>query len=338
MNQRELLNFKRHPFYETAEIETLLARRDGQIVGRIAAIIDQAHNRAHNEQRGMFGFFESIDDTVVSRALLGAARDWLRGKGMNCLRGPLNPALNYECALLIDGFDSPPTFMMTYNKPFYSRLIEDFGFRKSQDLYAFWGHTKMLDTLDPKLLQIAIRAQERFNITVRPSTKRTFAKDVESFLHIYNHALPGTWGFVPMSDSELKHTATGLKLLIVPDLVRIAEHEGRPVGAVFGLLDYNPIIKKIDGRVFPFGFLRILFGRKKLNKVRMISTNVLPEFQRFGLGLVLMNHLRTSVLKWGCTEAEFSWVLESNHLSRATLERGGAKLIKTYRIYDFDLT
>ena len=195
----------------------------------------------------------------------------------------------------------------------------------------------MLDGLDPKLLRIAEQAQERFKITVRPSTKRTFPKDVESFLHIYNHALPGTWGFVPMSASELKHTAAGLKLLIVPDLVRIAEHEGRPVGAVFGLLDYNPIIKKIDGRVFPFGFLRILFGRKSLHKVRMISTNVLPEFQRFGLGLVLLHNLQPSVLKWGCTEAEFSWILESNHLSRASLERGGAKLIKTYRIYDFDL-
>jgi len=139
-----------------------------------------------------------------------------------------------------------------------------------------------------------------------------------------------------MSAGELKATAGGLKQLIVSEMTTIAEVEGRPVGVVFGLLDYNPIIKKIDGRLFPFGFLRILFGRKKIKKIRLISTNVIPEYQRWGLGLVLMNRLVPDVLKWGIQEAEFSWVLESNKLSRGTLERGGVKRDKTYRIYDFE--
>jgi GNAT superfamily N-acetyltransferase len=272
----------------------------------------------------------------VASALFDAARKWLRDQGMTALRGPLNPALNYECALLVDGFDSPPTFLMTYNKDYYPRLFENYGFQKSQDLFAFWGHVNMLETLDPKLLSLAAQVQERFQITVRPSTKATFAQDIDAFLKIYNRALPGTWGFVPLSDAEVKHIASGLKMLIVPELVRIAEHEGKPVGAVFGLLDYNPIIKQIDGRLFPLGFLKILFGRKKLKRIRLVSTNVLPEYQRFGLPLVLMKSLLESAMAWGIEEGEFSWVLESNHLSRATLERGGAKLTKTYRIYDLD--
>lgn len=336
MSIKEMLGYKPHPFYDNGAIQTFLARSGGRTVGRIAAIIDGAHNQTHQEQRGMIGFFESIDDHEVSAALFDAARAWLRGKGMTCLRGPLNPALNYECALLIDGFDSPPTFLMTYNKPYYPQLFEDYGFRKSQDLFAFWGHVNMLETLDPKLLTLAAQVQERFKITVRPSTKATFSRDIDAFLKIYNRALPGTWGFVPLSDAEVKHIASGLKMLIVPELVRIAEHEGKPVGAVFGLLDYNPIIKQIDGRLFPFGFLKVLFGRKNLKRIRLVSTNVLPEYQRFGLPLVLMKSLLESAMAWGIEEGEFSWVLESNHLSRATLERGGAKLIKTYRIYDLE--
>ncbi len=336
LSLKELLGYKPHPFYENGEIQTFLARSAGKVVGRIAAIIDAAHNATHQEQRGMLGFFESIDDERVSKALFDAARTWLRNKGMTCLRGPLNPALNYECALLVDGFDSPPTFLMTYNKAYYPRLFEAYGFQKSQDLYAFWGHVNMLESLDPKLLSIATQVQERFKITVRPSTKATFSSDIQAFLEIYNRALPGTWGFVPLSDAEVKQIAAGLKLLIVPELVRIAEHEGKPVGAVFGLLDYNPIIKQIDGKLFPFGFLKILFGRKKLKRIRLVSTNVLPEYQRFGLPLVMMQSLLESAITWGIEEGEFSWVLESNHLSRATLERGGAKLFKTYRIYDLD--
>ena len=161
-------------------------------------------------------------------------------------------------------------------------------------------------------------------------------RDVNSFLEIYNSALPGQWGFTPMSPSELKATAAGLRMLIVPEMTTMAEIDGRPVATVFGLLDYNPTIKKIDGKLFPFGFLRILFGRKKIKKVRLISTNVIPEYQRWGLGLVLMSRLVPGVRQWGIEDAEFSWVLESNKLSRGTLERGGTKRDKTYRIYDYE--
>ena len=334
MNQKELLNFKRHPFYENAEIQSFIANRGGKMVGRVSAIIDHGHNTQHKEKRGMFGFFESVDDESVSTALLDAAAHWHRDKGMQHARGPLNPAMNHECGLLVDGFQMPPTFMMTYNKPYYGKLIESYGFEKAQDLYAYWGNLSMLPDLDPKIGKIAAMAKERFNINVRRISRKHFAEDVKSFLRIYNNALPGTWGFVPLTDSELNHMADGLKQLIVPEITTIAEIDGRPVGCVFGLLDFNPIIKKIDGRLFPFGFLHLLYGKKNLKKMRLVSTNVLPEYQKWGIGVVLIARLKEDAEAWGINEAEFSWVLESNTLSLGTLERGGAIRQKTYRIYD----
>lgn len=336
MNIKELLNYKKHAFYDRAEIQTFLAMRDGEVVGRIAAIIDRAHNQYHKEERGMFGFYETIDDQAVSDALFDAAKSWFAERKIFLMRGPANPSQNYEWGLLVEGFHSPPTFMMTYNKQYYAKLIEGYGFFKSQDMYAFTGTTSQLEELDPKLAFIAEEAKRRFNVHVRPISKKNFDQDVRSFLEIYNSALPGQWGFTPMSESELKATAGGLKMLIVPEMTTMAEIDGRPVATVFGLLDYNPTIKKIDGKLFPFGFLKILFGRKKIKKIRLISTNVIPEYQRWGLGLVLMTRLVPDIKAWGIEEAEFSWVLESNKLSRGTLERGGTKRDKTYRIYDYE--
>ena len=336
ISERELLNYKPHPFYQDGEIQTFLAYRDNQLVGRIAAIVDGAHNRFHKEQRGMFGFFESIDDQSVANALFDAARKWFNDRGIEKLRGPANPSQNYTWGLLVEGFHSPPKFMMTYNKPYYEHLITGYGFEKAQDMYAFTGHVDMLEDLDPKLAFVAEEAQRRFNVKTRPISKKKFAEDVDNFLKIYNSALPGQWGFTPMSDAEVREIAKGLKMLIVPELTTMAEIDGRPVATVFGMLDYNPLIKKIGGRLFPFGVFHLLFGRKKIKQIRLLSTNVVPEYQRWGLGLVLLQRLVPDIKAWGIQEAEFSWVLESNKLSRGTLERGGTKLDKTYRIYDFD--
>jgi GNAT superfamily N-acetyltransferase len=262
----------------------------------------------------------------------------LAARDIHSVRGPINPSLNYECGLLTQGFDSTPYFMMTYNPPYYARLIETYGFQKVQDLYAFWGEMSMLDGLDKKLKFVVEEATKRFNVKLRRMDTSKFRQEVATFLHIYNESMAGTWGFTPLSKEEMEHMGASLKHLIVPDLTTIAEVDGRPVACVFGLLDYNPRIKKIDGRLFPFGFLRLLWNRKAIKNVRLISTNVLPEFQRWGLGLVVLARLVPDLLAWGVKEIEFSWVLESNHLSFRSLERGGAKLYKQYRIYDYQGT
>ncbi len=333
--QKELLNYRHHPFFDDAEIQTFVALRDGQPCGRVAALVNHAHNRQYDEQRGFFGFFESVEDEEVSGALFDAAREWFADRGIEAIRGPVNPSLNYECGLLVDGFDEPPWFMMTYNKPYYGHLIEQYGFRKAQNLYAFWGHVRILDEISRRLDMLSQNILERFDLVCRPFDVKRFDEEIATFLDIYNRSLVSTWGFVPMSKGEVKKQAAGLKQMIVPELTTMAEINGKPIGTMFGLLDFNPRIQEMDGRLFPLGFLKLLRNRKAIKRMRFISANVLPEYQSWGIGIALIARLVPDILEWGIQEAEFSWVLESNNLSYKTLKKGGAKITKEYRIYDY---
>ncbi len=338
MNQEELVNFRRHPFYENAKCRTFILRKDGQVAGRIAAIINNGHNKRFGEKRGFFGFFDCIDDQQAANMLFMEASKYLKSEGMDDVRGPCNPSLNYELGTLVEGFDTPPTFMMTYNWPYYDKLITGFGFEKTQDLYAYEANISMLKTIDPKLKFVIDEVKRRFNVTLRAANRKKFGDEVKLFLKIYNEALQGTWGFVPLSDAECVSIGASLKLLIDPTLTSFVEVDGKAVAVGICLPDFNPLIKKINGRLFPFGFLTLLFGRKKIKKVRVMSTNVVPEYQRWGLGLVVLDRMLPDCLSMGITDAEFSWVLESNHLSRGSLERAGTTRTKTYRLYDRTLS
>ena len=335
-NQKEVVGYKPHPFYARNSIQTFLAYRDGEVCGRIAAILNMGHIERYDDMRGFFGFFECEDDQEAADGLFDAVRRWFAGQGIFNLRGPTNPSLNHELGLLVEGFDSSPTFMMTYNPPYYERLIENYGFRKTQDLFAFWGKIEMLPKIEEKLNPIAEQIIERYGVKLRSLDKSRFLEDVEMFLSIYNRSLVGTWGFVPMSADEVRHMARGLQRVIVPEMTVAAEIDGQVAGVAFGLPDYNPRIKKIDGRLFPFGFIHLLRNPRAIKRIRLISTNVLPEYQLMGVGLVLMYGLVPKAIEWGLEEAEFSWVLESNSLSYGSLKKGGAKITKTYRLYDLD--
>ncbi|MBX7074618.1 MAG: GNAT family N-acetyltransferase [Pirellulales bacterium] len=336
LNQKELAGYAYHPFYDQAEAQTFLARRDGKTVGRISAIVNHAYAKAFpNEPLGFFGFFESIDDQQVATALLDTAREWLAARGLDVVRGPVNPSMNYECGLLVDGFDSSPTFMMTYNPPYYARLLEEYGFHKAHDLLGYIGYMDELTNIENKLGQLAEQIQERFEVKVRPLNRRRFMEDVRMFLEMYNSSMVFTWGFVPISDAEVRHFAKSLRFLLHPQLTMIADVEGRHAGVVLCLPDYNPRIKEIDGRLLPFGFLRLLSRKKDIHRVRVVAINVLPEFQRVGLGLVLMRALAQPARDLKIAEGEFSWVLETNELARLGLEKGGARIYKTWRMYDY---
>lgn len=335
LDQKELLGYRPSAFYEQNEIQTFLAYRKGEVVGRIAAIVNYGHLERNENDLGFFGFFECIDDQQVADALFDAARAWLAEKGLSAIRGPMNPSMNYSLGLLIEGFESQPFFMMTYNPRYYERLVENYGFRKSQDLYAYWGSMEMLPKIREKLGPKVDRILERCNATIRPLNRKNFFQDVQSFLEIYNRSLTNTWGFVPMSEKEVKHMAKGLKYLIVPELAVGVEIDGKLVGTTLCLLDYNPRIKEIDGKLFPFGFWKLLSNKRAIKRVRIISTNVIPEYQMHGLSLCMLDALVPLAQDWGMEEAEFSWVLESNLFSRGSLEKGGAIRTKTYRLYDF---
>ena len=337
LNIMELVGFRKHPFYDNATIENFLVRKDGLVVGRISAIVNHGHNQRFEEKRGFFGFFECIDDQQAAGALFAAACKHLVSQGMTDVRGPCNPGLNYEVALLVDGFDTPPTFMMTYNPPYYEKLIVSGGFAKCEDCYAYEGVVSEIVNLDPKLAFVVTELKRRFNVKVRRFNLKRFTEEVNLFLDIYNKSLVATWGFVPLSPAEVAHQAKGLRHLLVPELTTVIEVDGKPIGSGLALLDFNPVIKQINGRLFPFGFIKLMLSKRKLKRVRLMSTNVLPEFQRWGFGLLALERMLPDILKMGITHGEFSWVLESNHLSRSSLERGGVRRAKTYRFYDRSL-
>ena len=334
MDQKELVGYGRHPFYEHNEAQTFLAYRGGEVCGRIAAILNRLHNEHHHEERGFWGFFECVDNQDVAAALFDAVKGWFAERGIRQLRGPTNPALHYGLGLLVEGFDSPPTLMMPYNPSYYPRLVETYGLRKAQDLFAFYGHREQLPGTSAKLGPVADQIVERYNILLRPLDRSRFRQDVEGFVSIYNRALPDHWGFVPITSGEIQHIAAGLRWLMVPELAVAAEIDGRLVGVVLALPDYNPRIRAIDGRLFPFGFLRLLRNKQAIKKLRVLAVYVVPEYRLHGLGLILLRALVPKALDWGMQECEFSWVAESNHLSRGALEKGGARRVKTYRVYD----
>jgi GNAT superfamily N-acetyltransferase len=336
-NLLRLLNYAPCPFYDDAEIGTFLATRGGHPVGRIAAIVNHAHNRRFDERRGFFGFFECENCDETAAALFTAAEAWLAARGMTAMRGPANPSMNHECGLLVDGFDASPTFMNTYNPPWYAGLFERSGFTRAHDMYAFSGTIDALVKVADRIAPITESCQKRFGIHFRPFRMRSFRQELRLFLDIFNRSFDTLSGFVPLSESELADMARDLRPLMVPELTAIAEMQGKPVGVVFALPDYNPRIKAIDGRLFPFGFLRLLLNKRAITRVRVLSANVVPEYQTFGIGLVLLTSLLPATLRRGVREVEFSWVHESNRVSYSVLDRIGMKITKTYRMYDRDI-
>jgi len=332
--ERELLGWGHHPFFDNAEIVTLLAEREGRAVGRLSVLINHVHNRKYNERRGFFGFFECIDDAAVAGGLFEAGQNWLRQRGMTAMRGPVHPSLNYTCGLLVDGFDRPPCFLMTYNPPYYAILVESCGFAKSQDMYAYEMDTSRLAALTARYKPAVLAALESCKLAFRPFDPGKYQQQTETYLDIYNRSLEGTWGFTPLQPREARHIAGELRQVIVPELAVFAEIGGQPIGAVLALLDYNQILRKLNGRLFPFGFVRLLTGRRHITAARVMAINMVPGYQSAGLGIVLLDNLVGAVAKWGIERYEFSWVLESNVRSRGTLERAETKITNTYRLYD----
>lgn len=332
--ERGLLGWGRHPFFDNAEMVTLLAERGGESVGRIAVLINNIHNQKYAEKRGFFGFFECVDDVAVARKLFDAGRDWLLQRGMTAWRGPVNPSLNYTCGLLVDGFTSAPVFLMTYNPPYYAGLIEACEFSKAQDLYAYEMDVAVLAKLVDRYKPAVMSALGGSGLSVRRFDPSRMNAEIDTFLDVYNRSLEGTWGFTPLQPREVKQIAAEMRHIIAPEFAAFAVVDGKEVGAVLALLDYNQIIRRINGRLFPFGFIKLLRGRRRIDVARAMAVTMLPGYQRSGFGIVLMDRLVEAAKPWGLKAWEFSWVLESNKSSRGSLERAGTKRYKTYRIYD----
>ena len=336
-DERELAGFGSHPFFEQANSESFIATNGGKVCGRITAIIHHSESAGQKSRHGYFGFFESIADAEVSSALFDAARSWLSNQGCVSIRGPVSPSITYQCGLLIDGYYESPTFLMPYNPSYYINLIEDYGFVKAQDLLSFQGSQEMLDEVNPKILSTSRSAIERLGINLRHFQMEKFPREIETFYEIYHQSLSSMWGFTPLNRSEIEHAGSVFAPITIPEFTVVAEIEEVAIGTVFGLLDFNPLIKETDGKLDWKQLPDLLSGDLRPSRVRIPCTLVLPQYALWGVGLAMLQSLLADGLKWGLKEVEFSWIAESNWLSKASLERGGARRNKTYRVYELQL-
>jgi GNAT superfamily N-acetyltransferase len=336
---RKNLNPARNPFFKHSEIELFLAEKDGKLAGRIAAIKNDNHTNFHKDNAGFFGFFESINDEEVSDLLLDTACEWVRKKGLDLIYGPVNPSTNDECGLLIEGFNSSPVFLMTYNPKYYQDMIENFGFEKAKDLYAYYIPAEVIknEKVMSKLERMSELIKKRSDIRTYCINMKDLKNEVRKIEEIYNSAWENNWGFVPLTTEEFDYMSESLKMVVDPELVIFAEAEGKPAGFSLSLPDFNQVLKKLNGRILPFGFLKILLNKNKINFLRVIIMGVKPEYQKKGIDSVFyLETIKTGNRK-GYTGAEISWVLEDNMPMRMTAEKLGAHIYKTYRIYKKNL-
>jgi len=332
VEQKGVLNTKKNPFYLHSEIQHFLARRDGRLVGRISAIVDQNYNDFQKAKTGFFGFYESIDDQEVTRALFGAAEAWVRGRGMNRIMGPTNPGTNHVLALLVDGFDRPPVLQMPYNPRYYVDLFAGCGLVKARDLYAYYMED--IVPISDKIRRVSELIRKRRKVTVRPLNLRNRAEELKAVKLVYNDAWERNWGFVPWTDRELDHLWDDLKTAADPAIVFFAYVDGELAGWSLSLPDLNQALRRINGRLFPFGLLKLLWYSRKIDMIRVLALGVRKKFQNMGLDAVLLYETYTRGTKQGFHRGEFSWILENNLPMRNTLENWGARIYKTYRLFD----
>jgi hypothetical protein len=336
MMVRDLVDTKANPFYERAARMLFIARRDGKPVGRIGAIENRAHNEFHRDRVGFFGFFESVDDPEVARALFTAAEGWLRARGLTAMRGPMNPSTNHDCGLLVDGFDVHPQFLTPWNPPYYDALVRQSGFTPAKDLLGYW-----LPYGDPahqppaKLAALAQRAAARANLSFRDLEPTRFWDEVEKCWEVYNSAWETNWGFVPMSRAEFLHMAKSLKPLLLPQFAFLAEIDGAPAGFMLCVPDFNLVFREIPtGRLFPFGVFKVLLGKSKLRTGRIIALGIKQEFRTGSILPLFMHEAQRRAIAYGSPGAEASWVLEENQPMRQVIETYGGYVYRRWRIYD----
>ena len=330
-----------NPFFRHAEMQLFLARRGGADVGRIAAILDRGHNEFHGEKTAFFGFFETENAPETAGLLLDAASLWGRERKMKVLRGPANPSLNDEAGLLVDGFGSPPVFMMTYNPPYYVQLLEGAGFRKAKDLLAYWFDVG--EKPFERLTRLVDRVRRREpDVVVRSITKKSLAADLPAVREVYNSAWEKNWGFVPMTGEEMDFMAGRLKPLLDAKFVFLAERRREdgslePIAFLMAMPDYNVAVAATGGRLLPFGWLKFLLAQKKIKTLRVLTLGIKREYRMRGINAVMFELGLRASLERGLTGVEVSWLLEDNDVIINTVKMWGGRLYKKYRMYDREI-
>lgn len=337
MDQKKLINTNKNPFFNNAEMAMFIAEKDGRDVGRIAAIVDHRFNDFHGTKTGHFGFFDCIEDQHTANLLFRVASDWLRDKGMNKVMGPASPGMMDTIGVLIDGFDKDPYVLMPYNFSYYDELILNAGFEKETDMFAYVVDTETVNTERMNRAMDIVRRRLP-DIHIRPVNLKKIKDEIKIIREIYNQAWKDNWGFIPLSEEEFDALAADLKMIIDTDYAHIAEIDGNPVAFSIGIPNINEIMKGRDGKLFPFGVFKILWGKTKTKGLRTALMGVAPKWRGKGIDALLhqrsiQNGLDSDIKK----ESELSWILESNTEMIRVAERIGGVRDKTYRMYSKQL-
>jgi GNAT superfamily N-acetyltransferase len=330
ISERERFNPRKNPFYEHARMNLFLAERNGEVVGRVAAIDDDNHNRTHDDNLLFFGFFEA-KDAGAAEALFARVEERAQGLGRGAIRGPANPSVNHSVGLLIDAFDSDPYLMMPYNPPEYPGYVEQNGYRKVKDLYA-WLFEREWEV--KKIGRLAERVRRRHkDLVIRPVEVKRWDEELARVKAFYNRAWTRNWGFVRYSDAEFDRLAREFKMILDPELVALAEVDGKLAGVSVLVPDANQVFKRMRGRLLPFGIFYLLRRHRIIDQVRLPILGVAPEHRNKGFELAMIHELYGRAMAKGYQRCEASWTLEDNQAMNHVIEAGGAKRYKTYRIY-----
>jgi len=340
VDQFEVLNPRKHPFYDHGRTRLFLAfDQSGAVVGRIAAIINGMHLKTHSDDAGFFGFFESINQYEVAKSLLDAATQWLRHEGMQLVRGPVNPSINDPSGLLVDGFDRTPSIMMTYNPPYYKDFLTRWGFTRAMTLWAYYVHRKHV-RIDRLRRGASIVRRRNPDLSIRCIDLSRFDQEAEMIRDIFNDAWSDNWGYVPFTQREFEHLAKGLKQIVDTRICFVLQHKGEDIGFSISLPDINPALKRLpDGRLLPFGLAKLLILTKfaRMPEVRIPLMGIRKAYQGRAFDVLAVLETIDKTHTCGYLGGELSWVLDDNYLLKNHLDSINAVIDKEYAILEAPL-
>jgi GNAT superfamily N-acetyltransferase len=332
--RRQFLNRSKNPFFEHADAEYFLACRDGRTVGRITAQVDFHLHEFQGNKWGQFGFFECEDDPEAAAALVDSAEGWVTAYGCDRLVGPFDFTTNDECGVLIEGHDRTPIILTPWTHRHYPALLESTGLVKAMDTLMWELRIEGRDKVHPAIWEMAGKVETEHGITCRPMRKRDLQAEVTRFMEVYNEAWERNWGFVPLTEAEVRHYAKTLKPILDENWAMIAEKDGETVGAALTLPDYNQALADLNGRLLPFGWLKLLRARKKIDRVRVFALGVRKDYQHTGVAARFYQMHFDAAERTPQTWGEMGWILESNEPMNRAMEGMGGTVVRRYRLYE----
>jgi GNAT superfamily N-acetyltransferase len=335
LERRAFLSRRLNPFFKHGEAEYFLAWREGRVVGRVSAQLDRAFNEYHGNRWGMFGFLELEDDPEAMAALLEAAEGWLRERGCDRIVGPMDFTMNEESGILIEGFEREPMVRQPWHPPHYRRLCEGAGLEKAMDLYSWdLAIENREGKLLPVLFELDKQAREEHGVTIRKMSRLHLRREIDRFAEIYNAAWSKNWGFSPLSKADLDTYAIDMQLVFSKEWFMAAERAGETIAIAITLIDINQVLKKMKGRLLPFGWWHFLNRSRICDRVRVGFLGVKPEHQHTGVAAALyIAHFDAAAVSRQ-KSGEAGWILETNEAMNRGLEAMGGEIVKRYRVFE----